>query len=173
MCLCILMLMTNPYQMFVYIYERVHRNLEERRSGGLSEKIEKIMKKALEKFRLPAPSSVRSDLRLLRNHDLKIGTFSKIFFLKLCFHLEVQKCIKNVFVWAEIFNEGIFWWALPNAEISGWSNVFVPRPKRFKMTYFQILILNFSFASARILMKFFLKKAAFFDLLETWKTLLV
>ena len=46
--------------------------------GGRQKKLKKITKKALEKFRLPAPSSARSDLRLLRNHDLKIGTFSKI-----------------------------------------------------------------------------------------------
>ena len=141
--------------------------------GGRQKKLKKIMKKALEKLRLSAPSSARSDLRLLRNRDLKIGTFSKIFFLKLCFHLEVQKCIKNVFVWAEISNEGIFWWALPSAEISDWSNIFVPRPKRFKMTYFQNLILNFSFVSTRIFLNFFSEKAAFHDLSETWKTLLV
>ena len=129
--------------------------------GGRQKKLKKIMKKALEKFRLPAPSSVRSDLRLLRNHYLKIGTFSKKFFKKLCFHLEVQKSIKNMFVWAEISIEGIFGWALRNAEISGWSKIFVPRPKRFKMTYFQILILNFSFTSARILLNFFWKKPLF------------
>ena len=162
------------WSVFSYRYMRECTEISRKGAqGGRQKKLKKIMKKAFEKFRLPAPSSARSDLRLLRNRDLKIGTFSKNCFLKLCFHLEVRKCIKNVFVWAEISSEGIFWWALPNAEISGWSNIFVPRPKRFKMTYFQILISNFSFASARILLKFFLKKAAFYDLSETWKTLLV
>ena len=132
--------------------------------GGPQKKLKKIMKKALEKFRLLVPGSARSDLRLLRNRDLKIGTFSKKMNFKLCFHLEVQKCIKNMFVWAENFTEDISWWALPTVEISGWWNIFVPRPKCFKMTYFQILILNFSFASARILLNLFLKKAAFYAL---------
>ena len=132
--------------------------------GGRQKKLKKIMKKALEKLRLSAPSSARSDLRLLRNRDLKIGTFSKKNNLKLCFQLEVQKCIKNMFVWAENFTDGISSWALHAKEILSWRNIFVPRPKCFKMTHFQILILNFSFTSARILLNFFLKKAAFHDL---------
>jgi len=66
--------------------------------GGPQKKFIKIMEKALEKFRLLAPSSARSDLPLLRYRDLKIGTFSEKNNFKLCFCSEVLKCIKNMFV---------------------------------------------------------------------------
>ena len=162
------------FKIYIFIYMNECTEISrEVGQGDRQKELKKIRKKALEKLRLSAPSSARSDLRLLRNRDLKIGTFSKSFFLKLCFYLEVQKCIKNMFVWAENFTEGISLWALDAEEISSRSNIFVPLPKCFKMTHFQILILNFSFASARIWLKFFLKKAAFYGLSETRKTLLV
>ncbi len=129
--------------------------------GGPQKKLKKIMEKALEKFRLPVPGSARSDLRLLRNRNLKIGIFLEKNDFQISLHLEVQKCIKNMFVWAETSNKGISWWALPTVEISGWLNVFVPRPKSFKMTYFQILILNFFLAGESISMILFLKEAPF------------
>ena len=54
--------------------------------GGRQKKLKKIMKKALEKFRLLVPSSARSDLRLLGNRDSKIGTFLEKNNFELCFH---------------------------------------------------------------------------------------
>ncbi len=60
--------------------------------------MKKIMEKALEKFRLLVPDSARSDLLSLRNRDLKIGIFLEKTNFQICFHLEVQKCIKEVFV---------------------------------------------------------------------------
>ena len=141
--------------------------------GGPQKKLKKIMEKALEKFRLPTQSPARSDLLLLRYRDLKIGTFSKKKNFKLCFHSEMQKCIKNMFVWTKTLTKSIAWWALHTVEISGWSSIFVLRLRCLKMTHFKILILNFSFASARISLNFFLKKAPLYDIQETWKTLLV
>ncbi len=129
--------------------------------GGRQKKLKKIMEKALEKFRLPVPGSARSDLLSLRNRDLKIGIFSEKNNFKICFHSEVQKCINKVFVWAETSNEGISWCAISTVKISGWLNLFLLRSKRFKMTYFQILILNFSFTSAQILLNLFFEKSPF------------
>ena len=132
--------------------------------GGPQKKLKKIMEKALEKFRLSTPISTRSDLLMLRNRDLKIGTFLKKINFELCFYFEVQKYIKDMFVWAENVSDGISWWVLLIVEISGWSSIFVLRLRCFKMTHFEILILNFSFASARILLNVFWKKAAFYSL---------
>ena len=104
-------------------YERVHRKLEGKRSGVkkkcYQKKLRKIMEIALEKFRLPASGSARSGLLSLRNRGLKIGTFLKKISFQLCFCSEVQKCIKNMFVWAENYTEGISWWMLLKKEISG------------------------------------------------------
>jgi hypothetical protein len=122
---------------FFSLYERVHRNLEGNRSPLIlkvaQKKLKKIIEKAHEKFRLPAPSSARSDLLSLRNRGLKIGSF-----LKICLFLAVQKYIKNVFVWAENLTEGISWWALLTVGIPSWSGNFVPRYKVFKMTFSKI-----------------------------------